>query len=62
MTELEMFKKRIELETVEAAPGTVKILSRLCLLSAVVVVQKLIHYPGHLETKGRLFNNQRTLL
>ena len=48
MAQLEVFEERVELEAVEAAPGTVEVLPGLGLLSAVVVVQELINYPRHL--------------
>ena len=51
MTELEMLEEAVESEAVEAAPGAVEILPGLGLLSAVVVVQELVNYPGHLRTK-----------
>ena len=43
-----MFKKSVELETVEAAPGTVEVFPGLRLLSGVVVVQELVNYPRYL--------------
>ena len=51
MTELEMLEEAVQSEAVEAAPGAVEILPGLGLLSAVVVVQELVNYPGHLRTK-----------
>ena len=51
MTELEMLEEAVESEAVEAAPGAVEILPGLGLLPAVVVVQELVNYPGHLRTK-----------
>ena len=48
VAQLEVFEERVELEAVEAAPGTVEVLPGLGLLSAVVVVQELINYPRHL--------------
>ena len=44
--QLEMFEERVELETVEAAPGTVEVLPGLGLLAAVVVVEELVDDPG----------------
>jgi hypothetical protein len=44
MTELEMFQERIQGNTIQRTPGAVQVLAGLCLLSAVVVVQELIHY------------------
>ena len=52
MTELEMLEEAVQSEAVEAAPGAVEILPGLGLLSAVVVVQELVNYPGHLRTKS----------
>ena len=43
-----MFEESIELETVEAAPGTVEVLPGLRLLPRVVVVQELVNYPRYL--------------
>lgn len=43
MTKLEMFEKSIQGNTIEGAPRTVQILTRLRLLSAVVIVQELVH-------------------
>lgn len=51
VTELEMLEEAVESEAVEAAPGAVEILPGLGLLPAVVVVQELVNYPGHLQTK-----------
>ena len=47
MTKFEMLEKAIEGHTIEAAPGTVNILSCLRLLTTVVVVEELINYPRH---------------
>ena len=43
-----MFEESIELEAVEAAPGTVEVLPGLRLLPRVVVVQELVNYPRYL--------------
>lgn len=42
MTELEVFKKRVEGHTVEGTPRTVEVPSCFGLLSAVVIVHKLV--------------------
>ena len=42
-----MFEEGVELEAVEAAPGTVEVLPGLGLLPAVVVVEKLVDDPRH---------------
>lgn len=42
MTKLQMFQKSIQGNTIEGAPGTVQVLTRLRLLSAVVIVQELV--------------------
>ena len=48
MAQLEVFEERVELEAVEAAPGTVEVLPGLRLLPRVVVVQELVNYPRYL--------------
>ena len=45
MTKLQMFEQAVELTTIDRAPGTVQILSRLSLLPRVVVVNKLVKNP-----------------
>lgn len=44
MTQLEMFEERVEGHTVERAPWTVEVSPSLSLLSAVIVVNKLIKH------------------
>lgn len=41
MGEFEVFEQAVEFAAVQSAPGTVKIISGLCLLPCVVVVQEL---------------------
>jgi hypothetical protein len=43
MTQLEMFQKSIQGNAIQRAPGAVQVLTRLRLLSAVVIVQELVH-------------------
>jgi hypothetical protein len=44
MTELEMFQESIQGNTIQRTPGAVQVLTGLCLLSAVVIVQELVDY------------------
>ena len=53
-----MFEESVELEAVEAAPGTVEVLPGLRLLPRVVVVQELVNYPRYLP----MIRNERLLL
>jgi hypothetical protein len=43
MTELQMFQEGVQGNAIEGAPGAVQVLACLRLLSAVVVVQELVH-------------------
>ena len=59
-----MFEESIELETVEAAPGTVEVFPGFSLLPRVVVVQELVNYPCYLPDRiwkvdigCQIFNN-----
>ena len=44
MTKLQMFQQAVELTAIDRAPGAVKILPGLGLLSSVIVINKLIKY------------------
>ena len=48
MRQFQMFQKTVELHAIQATPGAMKVLSSLSLLPRIVVVQKLVHYPGWL--------------
>jgi len=39
--DFEVFKQTVEFTAVECAPGTVQVVSGLCLLTSVIIVQKL---------------------
>lgn len=39
--EFEVFQQAVEFTAVERAPGTVQVVSGLCLLTSIIVVQKL---------------------
>jgi hypothetical protein len=41
MREFEVFEKRVEIHTVERAPGASQVLASFCLLPSIVVEQKL---------------------
>ena len=44
MTELEVFQKGVQGNTIQRTPGAVQVLTSLCLLSAIVIIQELVDY------------------